>query len=123
MQIGKTGLSPGVKEELDRALCFHELIKVRLLSECPIPRAEAGNQLASNTRSEHIQTLGGVLLLYRARPKDPRIELPGPGATRSATVEVAPKKARKRNGSVPSGRKPGSNRSSPSGFKTKKQTK
>ena len=72
VQIGKSGLSAGVKEELDRALSFHELIKVRLLAECPIPREEAGTQIATLTRSELIQTLGGVLLLYRGRPEKPR---------------------------------------------------
>src|ERR1700690_1960139 len=58
VQIGKSGLSVGVKEELDRALSIHELIKVRLLGECPIPREEAGDKTVSLTHSEHIQTLG-----------------------------------------------------------------
>lgn len=77
VQIGKSGLSAGVKEELERALSFHELIKVRLLSECPITREEAGAKIASLSRSEHVQTLGGVLLFYRARPDKPRILIPG----------------------------------------------
>jgi RNA-binding protein len=77
VQIGKSGLSAGVKDELDRALSFHELIKVRLLAECPIPREQAGTQIASLTHSEHIQTLGGVLLFYRGRLDKPRILIPG----------------------------------------------
>ena len=96
VQIGKAGLSPGVKEELNRALSFHELIKVRLLSECPVPRAEAGSKVAASIRSEHIQTLGGVLLLYRARPKKPRIELPGLGSTSSTPAKPAVKIPRAR---------------------------
>ncbi len=93
VQIGKSGLSAGVKEELDRALSFHELIKVRLLAECPIPREEAGTQIATLTRSELIQTLGGVLLLYRGRPEKPRILIPGLDDEKIKAKKTAKKKA------------------------------
>ena len=93
VQIGKSGLSAGVKEELDRALSFHELIKVRLLGECPIPREEAGAQIASLTHSELIQTLGGVLLFYRGRTDKPRILIPGLDDEKIKAAKTAKKKA------------------------------
>ena len=100
VQIGKSGLSAGVKEELDRALSFHELIKVRLLGECPIPREEAGAQIASLTHSELIQTLGGVLLFYRGRTDKPRILIPG---LDDEKIKAAKTAKRKPNTSVKSG--------------------
>jgi RNA-binding protein len=123
VQIGRAGLTPGVKDELERALSFHELIKVRLSKECPIERDEAGEQLASLTLAKHIQTLGSSLLFYRPRPKDPRIELPGPVSTRGATAHVEPRKPSKSKRAVPKGRSPSSRRSSPSGFAAKKKSK
>jgi len=119
VHIGKTGLSAGVKLELEQALHAHELIKVRLLRECPIARSEAGQQLAACSSSEHIQTLGGVVLLYRARPKKPLIELPGTESSRSKVAKVPRKKTPGRNKGVKSARKSINLHSRPSGLKTR----
>jgi RNA-binding protein len=97
VHVGKTGVSRGVRLELEQALLAHELIKVRLLRECPVDRATAGEVLSSNTGSAHIQTLGGVVLLYRARPEEPRIVLPGTEPDRSVAPRVT-----KRKGAQPS---------------------
>ncbi len=94
VQVGKSGLSAGVKEELDKALTFHELIKVRLLSECPIPREEVGTQIASFTHSELIQTLGGVLLFYRGRADKPRILIPGLDDAKIKAAKTSKKKSK-----------------------------
>ena len=77
VQIGKTGISRGLLEEVGRALDAHELIKVRILRECPLERDVVAEQIASGCAAAHIQSVGGVLLFYRARPKKPIIELSG----------------------------------------------
>ncbi len=128
VHIGKTGLNQGVRNELEQALIAHELIKVRLLRECPVDRATAGEVLSSNTGSAHIQTLGGVVLLYRALPDEPRIVLSGNEPTRGLAARVAKRKrsdlgARARNtprraGVLRQVRRAGA---SPSGSKTKKR--
>jgi len=85
VHIGKTGISRGLLDEVARALEAHELIKVRLIRECPLEREVVAEQLSAGCGAEHIQTVGGVLLFYRARPKKPIIELPGAPPTPTKT--------------------------------------
>lgn len=77
LQVGKGGVTPPVVAATDEALLTHELIKVRRGSECPADRHEVGAALASGTGAEVVQTLGRTLLLYRAHPDTPRIQVPG----------------------------------------------
>jgi RNA-binding protein len=79
VQIGGQGLTPGVVQALDAALGRHELVKVRVASEAPLPLAQLGAELAAQTRSALAQTLGRTLLLYRPHPEKPRIVLPRGG--------------------------------------------
>jgi RNA-binding protein len=79
VQVGKEGATKGVTAAIDRALTDHELIKVRLLQECPIGPRDAGDLLAVNTESVLVQVLGRTLLMYRRHPEKPKIELPAKG--------------------------------------------
>lgn len=74
VQVGKGGISDGVIAALDQALEDHELIKVKLPEDAE--REEIADELSGRTGSECPQILGRTLLLYRARKKDPEIELP-----------------------------------------------
>lgn len=97
VHIGKTGISRAVLDELDQALTAHELVKVRLLRECPIEREKAAEQLASQSGAGHVQTLGNVLLFYRQRAQEPTIEVPGvskPAASKPAAKARASSKAK-----------------------------
>ena len=73
--VGQRGLSDAVVRQIDGALTDHELIKVRLGSECPIGRAEAGTALIDRTGSELAGAIGRVLILYRPHPDSPQIQL------------------------------------------------
>ncbi len=84
VQVGKAGLTPGVTDEVQRALQAHELIKVRLLGECPLDRGEAGQRIAEATRAHLIQTLGGILLFYKPNLDKPKISLTPPPASEKA---------------------------------------
>jgi RNA-binding protein len=75
--VGQRGLSDSVLRQIDGALTDHELIKVRLGSECPIGRDEAGAALTERTRSEMAGAIGRVLILYRRHPEQAKIVLPG----------------------------------------------
>lgn len=79
-QIGKEGLSEAFVAAVDRALADHELIKVRVLETAALDRHDAADQLAAATRSAVAQVLGNTILLYRADPESPRIELPRPAS-------------------------------------------
>lgn len=77
MQIGKGGASKALLSELDRALETHELLKVRTLKECPQELPEVLTLVESSLGAVAVGAVGRVAILYRARSKDPTIELPG----------------------------------------------
>ena len=76
VQIGKDGITDALVAATTEALRTHELIKVKVGSECPIDRKEAGPELAAKTGATLAQVLGRTLLLYKRHPSKPKIELP-----------------------------------------------
>lgn len=76
VQIGKEGITDAVIAAIKSALTAHELIKIKVGSECPVDRKEAGPELAEKTGSTLAQILGRTLLLYKRHPSKPKIELP-----------------------------------------------
>jgi RNA-binding protein len=76
MQMGHEGLSDAVVAEANAQLETHELIKVKVGESSPVSRHDAASALAKKTGSAVAQVLGRTFLLYRRRPRDPRIELP-----------------------------------------------
>ena len=76
VQLGKLGLTDSVVGAVDAGLERHELIKVRLGTECPDERHDVAERLAPAVRAEVAQVLGRTLLLYRRHPKEPKIKLP-----------------------------------------------
>ena len=61
---------------MDEALRVHELIKVKLGTEAPESRDDAAAALSQATSSDVAQVIGGVVVLYRRRPKKPKVDLP-----------------------------------------------
>jgi len=76
VQLGKNGLTEAVTSAVDAALAEHELIKVRVGTECPDDRADIAARLGPAVHGEVAQVLGRTLLVYRRHPKQPKIELP-----------------------------------------------
>jgi RNA-binding protein len=76
VQLGKNGLTPGALRAIDDALGHHELIKVKLLTECPEDRDDVATRLGSDLKAHVAQTVGRTVLLYRRHPKKPVIQLP-----------------------------------------------
>ena len=74
VQLGKEGATEAVRKQILGALADHELIKIKLGSECPqdrfevaawiVPAGEPGVQVA--------QILGRTLLLYKRDPEAAR---------------------------------------------------
>lgn len=65
IQIGQHGVSESVIAETDNALNTHELIKVHISSDDRDERQQAGDDLASKTKSELVQKIGKTFVLYR----------------------------------------------------------
>lgn len=74
VQLGKTGVSDAVLKQVSDALDHHELVKVKVGSECPADRFEVADALAALPRTHVAQVLGRMVLAYRKKRKDPRFE-------------------------------------------------
>lgn len=74
VSIGEAGVSEAVIAETNRALSDHELIKVKIHGESRDARGELAAALAAGCGAEQIQSIGKVLVLYRANPEpDPNL--------------------------------------------------
>lgn len=78
VQVGKEGVSEGVIAAVAQALSTHELVKVRVLETCGEGRSAVAASLARACDAAVAGVIGRTLLLYRAHPERPRIELPAP---------------------------------------------
>ena len=74
--IGTGGTPNGIVAAGDQALAEHGLIKIKVGEAAGLDRHEAADAIAARTRSEVAQVLGNTVLLYRAHPDEPTIELP-----------------------------------------------
>jgi len=78
VQLGKKGLTDSAKDAVSAALVTHELVKVRVGTECPDAPADLAERLGPELKAEVAQRLGRTILLYRRNPKKPKIKLPAP---------------------------------------------
>jgi len=72
---GAAGISPGVLSEIEEALAYHELIKVRLNAEDRDARQAMIETVVRETGGELVQRVGHIAVFYR-RAEKPRITLP-----------------------------------------------
>jgi RNA-binding protein len=73
--VGGNGLTDAVRNEVDRALEHHELIKVKLPADSRERRRSLFDDLCRSTGATPIQQIGRVGIAWR-RSRQPRIELP-----------------------------------------------
>ncbi len=79
VQIGKEELSPGVLETIRTELLNHELIKVKIGSNCGLDKYDTSTILSLQTASTLVQLIGKTIVLYKPNPKrakEKRIQLP-----------------------------------------------
>jgi RNA-binding protein len=76
VQLGKLGLTDNALEAVNAALTAHELVKVRVGTECPDDTKALAALLGPELKAEVAQQLGRTILLYRRHPKKPTIKLP-----------------------------------------------
>ena len=74
--IGKEGITPAVVNSADEAIEKRELIKVRVLQNCPEDIEVAITTLAERTNCDLVQVIGRNGLLWRRNCKKPKNELP-----------------------------------------------
>jgi RNA-binding protein len=76
VMVGDSGLTDGVVRETERALHDHELIKIKVRAADRDTRDSLIGDLATRTRSELVNRIGHVAVLYRKRPDKTGIVLP-----------------------------------------------
>jgi RNA-binding protein len=89
MQLGKASTTQALLDELDRTLDAHELIKVRVLRECPDDLDTISALIEKQLKANVVGKLGHILVLYRRNPVKCRIMLPTvKKPAKAAPVEV-----------------------------------
>jgi RNA-binding protein len=103
VQIGKEGVTQAVVRQVTGALFDHELIKVKIGSECPADRFEVAERLGDQPGVNVVQILGRVVVLYKRHPERPRYE----GTPKEAQpAEASKAKPRKPTRAPSRGREP-----------------
>lgn len=73
--IGGAGLTDNVINEINQALDYHELIKIKVNADDRENKKTMIDQISTQTDSELIQTIGHMGIFYRRNEKDPKIIL------------------------------------------------
>lgn len=76
IQVGKGGITETLVTQTDETLEARELIKCRVLQNCPDEPKIAAEQLAEQVQADLVQVIGRNFLLYRASRNKPVIVLP-----------------------------------------------
>ena len=76
VMVGQHGLSENVMHEINLALDAHELIKVKLGVGDREEKKKILGEVIVNSKTELIQSIGHVAVLFRRNHKKPKIELP-----------------------------------------------
>ena len=63
--LGGNGLTEGVLAEIDNALSYHELIKVKVASGDRELKNAIVDAIVRETKAEKVQLIGHVLVLFR----------------------------------------------------------
>ena len=65
LQIGKDGISENTINQVDDALTARELIKLRVLDNCPLTAREASDELCDALGCDGVQVIGSRFVLFR----------------------------------------------------------
>jgi RNA-binding protein len=75
LTVGKGEVDPSLLAVVDKALTAHELIKVKVLVNQKEELPALAKSLADGTKSEVVEIIGRIVILYRPREKNPTIVL------------------------------------------------
>lgn len=75
VMLGNNGLTEGVLAEIENALNYHELIKVKVAGADRDTKKLIIDAIARETQADVVQTIGHIVVLYR-QSEDKKIQLP-----------------------------------------------
>ena len=76
IMLGQKGLTDEVLSELEIALNYHELVKIKLSVDDRDARKQMIADICEQSDSEEVQSIGKTLSVYRVNPDKAVIELP-----------------------------------------------
>ena len=74
-QIGKGGIGPELKKQVEDALEARELIKLRVLETAPVTAREAADEVADMVGADVVQVIGSRFILYKQSENNKKIAL------------------------------------------------
>lgn len=75
-QIGKGGIKENMISQIDETLEKRELIKIHVLQNNFDDKNELANELSQATKSELVQVIGSMIVLYKESQENKDIFLP-----------------------------------------------
>ncbi len=75
LQIGKTGLTESIIDELEVQLEHKELVKISVLENSPVLVGEIIDEILEKTKADFVQSIGSKLIIYRESKDHKKIEL------------------------------------------------
>ncbi|NDI33777.1 ribosome assembly RNA-binding protein YhbY [Chengkuizengella sediminis] len=75
-QVGKGGVNDHLIRHINEAIEGRELMKISVLSNNLDDRKEIGEKIAKSSKSELVQVIGNVIVLYKESEDNKTIELP-----------------------------------------------
>ena len=75
VNLGKHGLTPETKFEIESQLVDHELIKCKVLESCPLSKKKCVEEISAMVGVEVVQVIGKTIVLFCPHPEDPKIKL------------------------------------------------
>jgi len=75
VRVGQHGLSEALYRELDIALDHHELVKVKVAAADRDARSAMLQDMSRKTKSQIVQSIGSMVVLFRPNPQNPVIDL------------------------------------------------
>ena len=76
IMLGQKGLTEEVLSELEIALTFHELVKIKLSVDDRDERKRMIADICERSQAEEVQSIGKTLSVYRVNPDKAVIEIP-----------------------------------------------
>lgn len=70
--IGKEGISEGTLYTIENSFRTKELVKIKLLENCPLDKKEAATILEHKTGAAVVQILGNTILLFQPAGEETR---------------------------------------------------
>ncbi len=77
IMIGQNGLTENILKELEIALDYHELVKIKIAGENKESIQQTIDQLIKTSAADKIKAIGKTLTLFRRNHKKPKIDLSG----------------------------------------------